>query len=64
MRKFRTDHAPDAVFSVKGSTFRTVNHVFETDDKDIAEFLSGNANFSEVKGETKEPVKKAEKDDK
>ena len=60
MRKFRTDLAADAVFSFKGSTYRTANHTIETADKELAEFLAANGNFAEVKSDKPEP-KKADK---
>lgn len=59
MSKFKTQLSPDAVFSFKGQTFQTRGGVFETDDKELVEFLGANANFTAVADE--KPKKADEK---
>lgn len=67
MSKFKTQLSPDAVFSFKGQNYQTRDYVFETDDKELIEFLGSNANFAPVtdaKAPEADKAKKAPEADK
>lgn len=57
MFKFKNLYSSDSQFSFKDSTYMCSNFMFQTEDKDLAEFLRNNSNFSEIKsGEVQELV--------
>lgn len=49
------------MFSFEGMIYRAENGIFETDKKDLSDFLKSNINWKEIKSEVKAEAKKESK---